>query len=87
MTVNLEIPDELGQLIAGSASELPRTLLESAALEALRTSRLTVPQARRLLGISSRNDMDGFLKSHGMFLDVTLEDIRRDSELVRSSIG
>ena len=87
MTVNLEIPDELGRLIAGSATELTRTLLESTALEAIRAGRLTVAQARRLLGISSRYEMDGFLKSHGVFLDVTLEDIQRDNELVRSSIG
>jgi len=87
MTVSLEIPDELGQLIAGSVSELPRTLLESTALEAIRAGRITVSQARRLLGISSRNEMDGFLKSHGVFLDMSLEDVQRDSELVRNSIG
>jgi hypothetical protein len=87
MTVSLEIPDELGRLIAGNAGELPRTLLESTALEAIRSGRLTISQARRLLGISSRNEMDGFLKSHGVFLDVSLEDIQRDSELVRNSLG
>jgi hypothetical protein len=87
MTVHLEIPDELGRLIAGSANELPRTLLESTALEAIRGGRLTVSQARRLLGIASRHEMDGFLKSHGVFPDMTLEDVQRDSELVRSSIG
>jgi hypothetical protein len=34
----------------------------------------------RLLGIDSRYEMDGFLKAHGVFLDLSLEDVRRDSE-------
>jgi len=28
--------------------------------------------------------MDGFLKAHGVFLDLTLEDIRKDSNAARS---
>ena len=46
---------------------------------------LTVSQARRLLGIESRYEMDGFLKAHGVFLDLTLEDVRRDSEAALAS--
>ena len=41
-------------------------------------------QARRLLGIPSRYKMDGFLKTHGVFLDLTLEDVRRDSDVART---
>jgi hypothetical protein len=29
--------------------------------------------------------MDGFLKIHGVFLDLTLEDVRRDSEAALAS--
>jgi hypothetical protein len=29
--------------------------------------------------------MDGFLKAHGVFLDLTLEDVRRDSEAALAS--
>jgi hypothetical protein len=39
-----------------------------------------VSQARRLIGIESRYEMDGFLKAHCVFLDLTMEGIRRDSE-------
>ena len=81
MQVSLEIPEDLGRRIAADPGELPQAALEGLALEAIRTGKLTVSQARRLLGIRSRYEMDGFLKAHGGFLDLTLEDVRRDSEV------
>jgi hypothetical protein len=67
--------------------EVPGGALEALALEAIRAGKLTVSQARRLLGIPSRYEMDGFLKAHGVFLDLTLEDVRRDSEVARTLPG
>ena len=32
-----------------------------------------------MLGIQSRYEIDGFLKLHGVLLDMTLEDVRKDS--------
>ena len=84
MLVNLEIPDDLGRWIAADSGELARVALEGLALEAIRAGRLTVSQARRLLGISSRYEMDGFLKAHGVYLDFTLEDVLRDSDVAQS---
>lgn len=83
MQVSLDIPEDLGRRIAPNLSDLTRAALEALALEALRTGKLTVAQARRLLGISSRYEMDGFLKAHGVFLDLTLEDVRKDSDIAR----
>jgi hypothetical protein len=51
------------------------------ALEGVRSGKLSVAQARRLLGIPSRYEMDGFLKSHGVLLDLTFDDIKRDAEI------
>jgi hypothetical protein len=87
MQVSLEIPEDLGRRIVADPGELPRAALEGLALEAIRTGRLTVSQARRLLGIRSRYEMDGFLKAHGVFLDLTLEDVRRDSEVAGTLSG
>jgi hypothetical protein len=81
--VSLEIPEDLGRRIAADPGELPRAALEGLALEAIRAGKLTVSQARRLLGIRSRYEMDGFLKAHGVLLDLTLEDVRRDNEVAR----
>ena len=87
MQVSLEIPEDLGRRIVADPGELPRVALEGLALEAIRTGRLTVSQARRLLGIRSRYEMDGFLKAHEVLLDLTLEDVRRDSEVAGTLPG
>jgi hypothetical protein len=54
--------------------------LEAVALKGVRSGKFNVSQARRLLGIDSRCEMDGFLKAHGVFLELTLDDVWKDSE-------
>jgi hypothetical protein len=85
MNVHLDIPEELARRLASDADGVLRVALEAIALEGIRSGKLTVSQARRLLGIQSRYEMDGFLKAHGVFLDLTLEDVRRDSEAALTS--
>ena len=80
MQVTLDLPEDLAQRFAADTSGLSRAVLEALALEGLRFGKLTTAQARWLLGIKSRYEMDGFLKAHGVLLSVTLEDVRRDSE-------
>ena len=80
MDVHLEIPEDLARQLAPDTCSLTRAALEAVALEGVRSGKLTVSQARRLLGIRSRYEMDGFLKAHGVLLDRTLDDVRRDSE-------
>ena len=82
--VTLEIPEDLGRRLAADPDQLPRAALEGLALEGIRAGKLTVSQARRLLGIRSRYEMDGFLKAHGVLLELTLEDVLRDSEVARA---
>jgi hypothetical protein len=45
------------------------------------------PDELPLLGIPSRYEMDGFLKAHGVYPDLTLDDVRRDSEVARALPG
>jgi hypothetical protein len=80
MQVTLELPEDLARRLAADASGLSRAALEALALEGVRSGKLTVAQARRLLGIRSRYEMDGLLKAHGVMLSATIDDIRRDSE-------
>ena len=82
--MTLEIPEDLGSRLAADPDQLPRAALEGLALEGIRAGKLTVSQARRLLGIRSRYEMDGFLKAHGVLLELTLEDVLRDSEVARA---
>jgi hypothetical protein len=80
MQVQLEIPEDLAIQLAADPPDVTQAALEAVALEGVRSGKFTVSQARRLLGIGSRYEMDGFLKAHGVFLDLTLDDVRRDSE-------
>ena len=84
MQVQLEIPEDIALLLADSPSSLTRTALEALALEGVRSGKLTDFQTRKLLGIASRYEMDGFLKAHGVFFEHTLDDIRADSEVALS---
>lgn len=84
MRVTLEVPEDVAQLLGESAEGLTTAALEGLALEGLRAGKLSVAQARRLLGIPSRYEMDGFLKSHGMLLPLTVEDVERDAQVALS---
>ncbi|MGA2596716.1 MAG: UPF0175 family protein [Bryobacteraceae bacterium] len=81
MQVTLDIPADLAHCLAADRAALARAALEALALEGVRSGKLTSSQARRLLGIQSRYEMDGFLKAHQVYLPITLEDVRRESEL------
>ncbi len=85
MDVHLEIPEEFARQFASDSKGLARLALEALAAEGVRSGKLTTFQARRLLGIPSRYEMDGFLKAHGVYLDLTLEDVQKDSDAALSS--
>ena len=80
MQVTLDLPEDLAQRFADSAGGLRRAALEALAIEGVRSGKLTAAQARRMLGIRSRYEMDGFLKAHQIYLPVTIEDVQRESE-------
>ncbi len=56
--------------------------MEALALEAYRQRRISGYQLRTLLGISSRYELDGFLKQHEVY-DYTPEDFDRDLATIR----
>ena len=85
MDVHLEVPAEIARQLASDSEDLARVALEALAAEGVRSRKLSVFQARTMLGIQSRDEMDGFLKQHGVLLDLTLEDVRRDSDAALAS--
>ena len=78
--MTLEIPEDLVRHFAADPGGLSRFALEALALEGVRSGKLSVAQARGILGIGSRYEMDGFLKAHGLYLPLTIEDIRHECE-------
>jgi len=78
MNVTLEIPDDLAPRLAAGGRDLTRAALEMIAAEAYREERITKPELQRLLGIETSYQLDGFLKTHGIWIDYTHEDAARE---------
>jgi hypothetical protein len=77
--LTVHVPDDLAaQLQTGG--DLARRALEGFALEEYKSGHLAKVDLRRLPGLKSRYDLDGFLKSRSIWLDYGIEDFRRDRE-------
>jgi hypothetical protein len=78
MQVTLDIPDDVAERLKAVGGDLSRRALEALALEEYKRGRLTKPELRRLLGFGTRNALDGFLKTHGVFEPYSLDDLARE---------
>jgi len=72
MNVTIQIPDDLSRQLAATGGDLSRRALEAFAVEEYRNGRLGRPAMRQLLGFATRDQLDGFLKTHAV-----VEDLRR----------
>lgn len=82
MDVTVHIPDDLAARLGGSG-DLSRRALEALAVEAYKSNRLGKAELRRLLGFTTRYELDGFLKAHEIWADYTIEDFEREREELR----
>ena len=80
MQVTLDLPEDVARDLGQDAGTLSRAALEALALEGIRSGKLSLAQARRMLGFRTRDRLDAFLKAHGVDLPITMEQVRRDSE-------
>jgi hypothetical protein len=80
MQVTVNLPEEITRYLGQDAIELSRAALEAMVLEGVRSGRLSVAQGGRVLGFRSRYQMEAFLKSHGVDLALTIEQVRSDSD-------
>jgi hypothetical protein len=83
MEIVLEIPDDIGSELRKTGHDLSREALEAFALQAYKEHRLTAPELRRLLGLATHHELDGYLKEHEVLLDYTVEDFRHDQKIHR----
>ena len=84
MRISIEIPDELAAALAGSGQDPARATLEALGLEAYRQRGISAYQLRTLLGISSRWELDAFLKEHQVET-YTADDFGRDLTEIRKA--
>ena len=77
MQVNVQIPDDIGRRLTEAGADLSRRALEAFALEELRAGRISEPELCQMLGLA-RLQVDGFLKAHSVYEEVSIEDVDRD---------
>lgn len=83
MTITVQIPDDLACRMIATGEDLSRRALEALALEEFKSGHITKPQLRRLLGYSTRWELDGFLKSHEVYEDYTMADFEQDRDALK----
>jgi hypothetical protein len=83
MELTVRIPDELASRMSATGGDLSRRALEALALEEFKSGRITRPELRRLLGFGTRYQLDGFLKSHDVYEDYTMDDFEQDRDALK----
>jgi hypothetical protein len=83
MDVMLQIPDDIAANLAKGGGDLSRRALEAWAADEYRLGRIHKPDLRRLLGFETSYEIDGFLKSHNVFDEYTMEDFERERQALK----
>ncbi len=85
MNVAIEIPDDIGRVLAGQAGDLSKAVLEAVAVEAYRSSTITPAQVQQMLGLRSRWETESFLRRAEAYHDYTMDDLERDIAAIRDA--
>lgn len=85
MNVAIDIPDDIGRVLAAQAGGVSRAVLEAVAIEAYRSGAITPARVQQMLGLRSRWDTESFLRRAGAFHDYTMDDLERDIVAIRDA--
>ena len=85
VNVAIDIPDDIGQVLAAQAGGVSRAVLEAVAIEAYRSGAITPAQVQQMLGLRSRWETEAFLKRAEAFHDYTTDDLERDIAAIRDA--
>jgi predicted HTH domain antitoxin len=85
MNVAIEIPDELGRLLALRSGGISRSVLEAVAAEAYRSGAITPAQVQQMLGLESRWETESFLRRVDAYHDYTSDDLEADIVAIRDA--
>ena len=85
MNVAIDIPDEIGQVLAAQAGGASRAVLEAVAAEAYRSGAITTAQVQQMLGLRSRWETEAFLRRAEAYHDYTMDDLERDITAIRDT--
>lgn len=80
MNIVVQIPDALATRLGASRRDLERQTLEAFVLESFRAGRIAIGDLREALGFQALDQVDGFLKAHGVYEHHTVADVDREVE-------
>jgi hypothetical protein len=78
MNLTLRIPDEIAMRLGATGADLERQALEGLVLEQFRAARMTTEDLRQTLGFEVLDEVDGFLKAHGVYQSYGIADLERE---------
>ena len=78
MNLVVRIPDKLASRLSALGPDLEREALEALVLENYRAGLMTVEELREALGFEVLDEVDGFLKTHGVYGDYSMADLERE---------
>jgi hypothetical protein len=85
MELTVQIPDDIAERLGDVGNnDLSRRALEALLAEEYRLGNLNKPDLRRLLGLETSYEIDGFLKSHNVYEDYSMEDFDREWQALKS---
>lgn len=85
MNVAIDIPDDIGRVLATQAGGLSRAVLEAVAIEAYRAGVITPAQVQQMLEMKSRWETESFLRRADAYHDYTTDDLERDIAAIRDA--
>lgn len=85
MNIAIDIPDDIGQVLAAQTGGVSRAVLEAVAIEAYRSGAITPAQVQHMLGLLSRWETESFLRRAEAFHDYTMDDLERDIAAIRDA--
>ena len=85
MNIAIDIPDDIGQVLAAQAGGASRAVLEAVAIESYRSGVITPAQVQQMLGLASRWATESFLHHAEAFHDYTMDDLEEDVAAIRDA--
>jgi hypothetical protein len=85
MNIAIEIPDDIGQVLAARDGGVSRAVLEAIATESYRAGTITSAQVQQVLGLGSRWETETFLKRVEAYHDYTMDNLDQDIAAIRDA--
>jgi predicted HTH domain antitoxin len=83
VNIAIDIPDDIGHVLAAQAGGVTRAVLEAVAIESYRSGAITPAQVQQMLGLRSRWETESFLHRAEAFHDYTMDDLEKDIAAIR----